>query len=556
MADKSFFFVLTAPCTYFTVQKKFFLGQRNMEKFTLTNENIAEIGNKTEKFLSEANCTQDNRLRLQLAAESVLLQYQDTFGTDKELTVKFVKRFGNYSIEYSLKGERCDPFESDEELNSDILRSILSYMEILPAYRYRNGTNTVVFNVVKKQRSQFFFLCTAILAAVVSGLLCLLLPDPYVLFIKNSLVGPLFGSFMGLLSAIATPLIFLSVTWGIYSIGDTATLGKIGKRMISRFIACTFILCGAVCLCVLPLFDISDSASGSFAFSELYNMILGIVPSNFVKPFVDGNPIQVIFLAVMFGLSMLVLGSKTNQIAALVDQANLIVMLIMKAVTALIPFFVFCSIFTLILNNNFSLLVKTYKLFLLFILGSFFIMGAYLCLVGIRKKISPFLLAEKLMPTFMITITTASSAAAYSANTDTCINKLGINPKAVHLGLPLGQTLFMPGAAVEFLISSLCMAEIFGTPISLSWVVMALITSCILAIAAPPVPGGSITCYTILFTQLGLPAEAVAIIITLNVIFDFLATSANVLCLQTELIELAGDIDMLDYEVLHKANIR
>lgn len=387
-------------------------------------------------------------------------------------------------------------------------------------------------------------------------MLCLFLPEAYIKLIKNGLIAPLFNTFMGLLGAIATPLIFLSVTWGIYSIGDTATPGKTGKRMISRFIACTFILCGAVCLCVLPLFDISDSASGSFAFSELYGMILGIVPSNFIKPFADGNPIQVIFLAVLFGLSMLVLGNKTNQAAALVEQANLIVMLIMKAVTALIPFFVFCSIFILILNNNFSLLAKTYKLFLLFVLGCVFAMGAYLCLVGIRKKISPILLAEKLMPTFMITITAASSAAAYSANIDTCIDKLGINPKIVHLGLPLGQTLFMPGAALEFLISSLCMAEIFGMPISLPWIVMALITSCILAIAAPPVPGGAITCYTILFTQLGLPAEAVAIIITINIIFDFLATSANVFCLQTELVELAGDIDMLDYEVLHKANIR
>lgn len=197
-----------------------------MEKFTLTNENIAELGNKIEKFLSAANCTQDNRLRLQLAAESVLLQYQDTFGTDKELTVKFVKRFGNYSIEYSLKGERYDPFESDEELNSDILRSILSYMEIMPAYRYRNGTNTVIFNAVKKQRSQFFYLCAAVIAAAVCGTLCLYLPEPYIKLIRNSLIAPLFNTFMGLLGAVATPLIFLSVTWGIYSIGDTATLGK------------------------------------------------------------------------------------------------------------------------------------------------------------------------------------------------------------------------------------------------------------------------------------------------------------------------------------------
>lgn len=523
-----------------------------MEKITLTNENIVAVDQKIEKFLSAVQCTQDNKLRLKLAAESVLLQYQEVFGSDKELKIKFVKRFGNYSIEFSLKEEKFDPFESDEELNSEILRSVLSFMEILPVYRYKNGTNIIIFNVVKKKRSQFASLGLAVVSAVISGMLCLFLPEQYTLFIRDNLITPLFNSFMGLLNATATPLIFLSVTWGIYSIGDTATLGKIGKRMISRFLIITFLSTSLVCCFYMLFFTVSDTASGSLAFFELYTMILNIIPSNLIKPFVEGNPIQVIFIAVLFGLSMLILGSKTSQVAALVDQINLIIMLIMKGVTALIPFFVFCSIFIMILNNNFSLLIKTYKLFILLTASCFFIMAAYTCIVSLRKKINPLLLTNKLFPTFIITITTASSATAYSTNVDTCINRLGIDPKVVHLGLPLGQTLFMPGAALLFLCSSLCMAEIFGTPISLTWIIMGIITSCILAIAAPPVPGGAVTCYTILYTQLGLPAESIAVIITLNIIFDFLATATNIFCLQTELIELAGDINMLDYTVLQK----
>ena len=66
----------------------------------------------------------------------------------------------------------------------------------------------------------------------------MLLPDGVRLAISEELITPVFGSFMGLLSAISGPLIFLSVAWGIYSIGDTATLGTIGKRMISRILKC------------------------------------------------------------------------------------------------------------------------------------------------------------------------------------------------------------------------------------------------------------------------------------------------------------------------------
>jgi hypothetical protein len=52
--------------------------------------------------------------------------------------------------------------------------------------------------------------------------------------------------------------------------------------------------------------------------------------------------------------------------------------------------------------------------------------------------------------------------------------------------------------------------------------------------------------------QLNIPTEALAITIALNVIFEFFATAVNLLCLQTELVELAGELDMLDVEKLHR----
>ena len=110
----------------------------------------------------------------------------------------------------------------------------------------------------------------------------------------------------------------------------------------------------------------------------------------------------------------------------------------------------------------------------------------------------------------------------------------------------------MPGAAVLFIAAGLCMAEVYGTAISPTWIITLLIISVILAVAAPPVPGGALTCYTILFMQLNIPTEALAITIALNVIFEFFATAVNLLCLQTELVELAGELDMLDVEKLHR----
>ena len=97
------------------------------------------------------------------------------------------------------------------------------------------------------------------------------------------------------------------------------------------------------------------------------------------------------------------------------------------------------------------------------------------------------------------------------------------------------------------------MAENYCISITPIWMLTAFIISVVLAIAAPPVPGAALTCYTILFTQLGIPADAVAVVIALNVILEFVTTAADIFCLQTELVELSGSLHYLDEDILREA---
>ena len=71
-----------------------------------------------------------------------------------------------------------------------------------------------------------------------------------------------------------------------------------------------------------------------------------------------------------------------------------------------------------------------------------------------------------------------------------------------------------------------------------------------LSIAAPPITGGALTCYTILFLQLGIPSGAAALALALNVILEFAATAVNLFCLQAELIESSGSLGMLNLDRL------
>lgn len=472
-------------------------------------------------------------------------------GENGSFSLRCVKRLGRLRFELSAPGVRYDPFASEEE-GGEILRGILAGMGVAPVWQYKNGVNQIIFTPRRRKPSQILLLTVSVVLAAVCGGICTLLPEYIRSFLSVQLIAPIFNTFMGLLTAIAGPMIFLSVVWGVYSIGDTATLSKIGKRMILRFLLMSLLLTLLAGAVMLPFFPLAGSGGSSFDFSQLLQMVLDVVPDNFFTPFTQANPLQIIFVAVVIGLAMLVLGAKVSTVASFVEQANSVVQLIMEAVSGMIPFFVFGSIFHMILSGSISTLLRSSKLLPIMLLGHVLVCAAYLLLVCVRKRVSLPVFTKKVAPTFLIGLSTASSAAAYSTNVECCERKLGIDRQIISFGIPLGQVVFMPGAAVIFLSAGLCMAEVYGVPISPAWLVSALLITVVLAVAAPPVPGGGLTCYTMLFLQLNIPTEAVAITIALNVILEFFGTAVNLFCLQAELVELAGSLDRLDVETLRR----
>ena len=165
------------------------------------------------------------------------------------------------------------------------------------------------------------------------------------------------------------------------------------------------------------------------------------------------------------------------------------------------------------------------------------------------------LLVEKIFPTFLITLTTASSAAAFSTNVKDANKRLGIDKNLVDFGIPLGQVLFKMSEFAMFVPIVLTFAEKYGIPITPVWLMLAYITMWLVSFAVPPVAGGAIMGFTIVLSQLGIPMEeAMTIAIALNAITDFPLTAMNVTGWQLTMIDVADSLDMLDKETLHKNN--
>ena len=505
--------------------------------------------------LEQAAVDRKDVLRLRLAVEEILGMWKSGGLADAVCTFRCGTQLGRIYVEIGAPGRRMDPDEASTDLAGRMLcTNLLARAGLSPVYSYQDGVNRLTLYPPRPQNlSPLLQLLLAILGGAGAGALLLALPSQ-IQEVAAGVVNPLFSALMGILQTLASPMIFLSVCWGILNIGDVHMLGRIGKVVVLRFLGGVFLLTAVTAACLIWVFqpEGGTAAVGGNAAAQIYSMILGIIPGNIITPFQEGNSLQIIFMAICTGLVLLVLGKKADTLRALLDQFNTVVQFLMGLVSRYIAVFVFVSLLSLLLSDAASNLGGVVKGLLL---------GMAVCVVwpllyalwaSLRLKVSLLTVLRKLLPTYLIALSTASSSAALSTNLETCERRLGISGRIVHFAVPLGQVVFKPGASVCFFVLAMGLAEFYGVAMPLSWVVTGVLTAGLLAIAAPPIPGGSLTCYTVLMTQLGIPAEAVGLAVAGNVILDFFMTSCGISCLQSELMLSAGRLGMLDREQLKR----
>lgn len=523
-----------------------------MRTYTFSNEDIDLVSSEVAEFLQKFRLHDGDLLRLRLTLEEILLTYRDQLGETAEFRVKCVTRFRRPRVELSIAGEAIDPFEQEDD-EYRLLYRLSSGLGNVPTWQYKNGRNIVVFLPPRGIMSQTKKILLGVVAGIAAGLVCCLFPADARLLISSEIVSPLTNTFMDLLAAISGPLIFLSVLNSISEMGDMQSFGMIGKKTAARLASMTCLMGLIVMSIMLPFFRISSGSSARFDSSTLYALILDIIPGNFFTPFTEGNPLQIIFIAVIAGIALLLLGNKVCTVTSLTVQLGYIVNTIMEGLSSLMPFFICGVMFDMIASGSLASILGSYKALLVILLAAAFLIPFHLVKVSVTKKVSPVLLIRKVLPAFLIALTTASSSAAFTTNVAICEKQLGIDKKLVNFGVPLGQIIVMPAHIAIYLGIALSQAQNYGVAITPAWLVIAFVSSFILALATPPIMGGTFVVFSNLFTQLSIPAEAIGLAAMLSILLDFFATAVNIFCLQCELVALGGKLELLDRDILRKS---
>lgn len=522
-----------------------------METFNFSNSNINLACERVGEFLAKSGVDRREALRIKLTFEEILLEYQAQFGEEKNYKLKCTKRLSAIKVEIEVRGEGFNSLEK-ESGDGALIHGLLAGIGLAPTYSYKNGKNYIVFTPKKKQMSGTLKMFVAIVLSVITGLLLTLLPEGSRTSLSEHFLTPVADLFFSAIAAVSGPFIFLSVLGSICSMGNTETLGKIGKKTIGAILGYMTVVGLVLTLITTLFFKVTLGGISGSDFTKVRDLIYNIVPTNIFEPFINGNSLQIIFIAVLFGVAMLMLSSKISIVFTMVEQLSTLVQSVMGIVLEALPFALFVIFTNMIVSGTVSDLIGSYKMILLIFLLVIIYLAGMVLWISLRKRLSPLLLIKKALPTFLIALTTASSAAAFSTNIKDANKKLGIDKYLVDFGIPLGQVLFKMSEFAMFIPVVLTFAESYGIAITPVWLILAYITVWLISFAVPPVAGGAIMGFTVVFAQLGIPMEAMAVAIALNAITDFPLTAMNVTGWQLTMIDVADTLGALNKETLRK----
>lgn len=518
---------------------------------SIKNEDIENMSEEVRTYLQKENVDKKQIIKITLSLEAILTQYQNSESTFSGATLNFRKHFGKKQIELIVNGNAMDPFALSVE--DEVLHRLMSRFDNAPVWTFKNGKNYITFPIEKEKKSisTIAQLVIAIILAVVLGYGISAFAENFGRELSTNYLMPLFDVIMSALRAVASFGVFTSVVSGICGIGNVLALRKIGKTMFGRFFLSLFTSAIVSVVLLLPFFtmDFMD-ASGKFNLVDLYKMILDIIPADILSPFITGNLLQVIFLAFCLGITLLILENKTQLVVEAVTQLSSVFDFIIGIISKLLPITVFISIFDMILTGKLNEIIASYKIPLLLTYLCMITVAAFLIKNAIHLKVSAIKLLKKMWPFLLLAFSTASSMASLPVVKSCCEDEMGVSTDITAMGLPLGQVLYKIGSQCCMLVVGLFMAEYYNIPITAGYLVQLFISSILLTLATPPIAGGAVAIYTILFSQLNIPVAAISMILILDPIVDRIRTATNLATLSLQTLGIAEKMDMLNKDKL------
>ena len=380
-----------------------------------------------------------------------------------------------------------------------------------------------------------------ILGVLFGAALCYLVPDSS---FKNDILidGILYvigQGFIRLMKMLVVPLVLCSLVCGSMAIGDTKKLGTVGVRTLLFYLVTTA-LAVTVAITIgniinpgigLDMSKIQTSGSTvetmqATSFSET---LLNILPDNPFKALANGEMLQVIVFALIIGIILAKLGERAETVANFFSQFNDIMMEMTMMVMSLAPIGVFCLISRTFATIGFSAFLPLAKYMIAVLIAlAVQCFGVYQILLKIFTGLNPLKFIKKFFPVMAFAFSTATSNATIPLSIDTLNKKVGVSKKISSFTIPLGATINMDGTSIMQGVAVVFAAQAFNIPLTLTDYLIVIGTATLASIGTAGVPSVGLVTLTMVFNSVGLPVEAIGLIMGIDRILDMTRTAVNI----------------------------
>lgn len=372
----------------------------------------------------------------------------------------------------------------------------------------------------------------ALLLAVVAGILLRNQAD-----FVNTYIKPIGIIFLNLLKFIVVPLVLFSIMAGILSMNDISKVGKLGLRALLYFMVTTLfavtlgLVVPSLLKGILPVIHINTEAAAEAIETphlSVMDQIVNMFPNNILEPVSSMAMMQIIVIALFFGIAMVHVGEKGEMARKVTLSFNDVVGKILEYIMALAPIGVFCMLTPVVVDNGPAVL-GSYAALLALAYFCFIVHAGvvYASAVGILGRINPLKFFKGMQPAMLFAFSSDSSVATLPY-TMQCTEKLGVSKDIGRFVLSLGATINMDGVAIYLGVASVFMATCCGIDLTMSQYLAIAFASTVASIGTPGIPGGSLALMAMVFASAGIPVECVAVAAGIDRIIDMGRTVMSV----------------------------
>lgn len=353
--------------------------------------------------------------------------------------------------------------------------------------------------------------------------------------VATDYIRPIGTIYLNLIKMIVVPVVVLSIIQGVVSLQDIKKVGTIGVGTVV-FYLCTTALAVIVGLVFANLMQVGGgytlpAEELQYQPQEVPNFmqtVVDIFPSNFIVPMAEGTMLQVIVIALFFGLGIILAGEKGSTLAQVVDSAAAVSFEVMAVIIRLSGIGVFALICPVIAQNGPEVLLPLLKVILVaYFCYALHMAVVYSASVGLLAGVSPVRFFKAMVRPMLFAFGSASSIGALPFTMEAA-EKLGARREITSFVLPLGATINMDGTAIYQGVCAIFIAQIFGVSLSLSQQITIVLTATLASIGTAGVPGAGMIMLAMVLQSVGLPVEGIALVAGIDRVLDMGRTVVNI----------------------------